>query len=244
MAGFEQLKNERFTELEEQRGEIDKTMESLDQLDCGLLAQQLIRKVTGSHQKISSRIVKGVDELHRVLRYNMLDIAKKGDTIRATLLWVGPFLDPGVVERTQRFVEAAKRGAEIRYIMSSDIFRAEEFTDTQFDMKSVMSFVRNLLELKQKGLKIDFRIYGGPRTYFQVSFNRENMALIITESPMTATWITRDFNPDLIDNAVKTFDRDWKNAKSILEMTPEDFAAFGATPDGLITKAFFLDDKG
>ncbi|MFW9814165.1 MAG: hypothetical protein ACFFF9_17005 [Candidatus Thorarchaeota archaeon] len=244
MAGLEQLKTERITELELQKGEIDKQMEEITELDCGQLAQQLITNVTGTQQKISSRIVKGVEELHRVLRYNMLDVAKKGDTIRATMLWVGPFLDPGTVERTQRFLEAAKRGAEIRYMMSSDILRIEEFTELQFDIKIIMGFIQNLMELKQQGLKFDFRIYDGPRTYFQVSFNRENMTLIITEDPLTATWITRDFNPDLIDNAVKTFDKEWKRAKSILEMKPEDFIASGATPDGLITRAFSRDEQG
>jgi hypothetical protein len=171
-------------------------------------------------------------------------VAKKGDMIRATLLWVGPFLDPGPLERTQRFVEAAKKGAEIRYMMSTDIFKLEELTDQQYDMKAAIEFVKNLMMLKQQGLKFDVRIYDGPRTYFQVSFNRENMALIITEDPLTATWITRDFNPDLIDNAVKTFDKEWKKAKSLLEMTPKDFAAFGASPDGLITQIFSKDEQG
>jgi hypothetical protein len=244
MAGLEQLKADRITELEDRKLEIDKQMEEVTELDCGQLAQQLIMNVTGTHQKISSRIVKGVDELHRVLRYNMLDVAKKGDMIRATLLWVGPFLDPGPLERTQRFVEAAKKGAEIRYMMSTDIFKLEELTDQQYDMKAAIEFVKNLMMLKQQGLKFDVRIYDGPRTYFQVSFNRENMALIITEDPLTATWITRDFNPDLIDNAVKTFDKEWKKAKSLLEMTPKDFAAFGASPDGLITQIFSKDEQG
>lgn len=243
MAGLEQLKSERVNELEAQKGEIDKTLDVVNRLDCGQLAQQLIRNVTGAQQKISSRIVRGVDELHRVLRYNMLDVAEKGDTIRATLLWVGPFLDQSTVERTQRFLEAAKRGADIRYMMSTDIFKVEELSQVQFDMKTVMGFVQTLMTLKQQGLKFDFRIYDGPRTYFQVSLNEENMALVISEDPMTATWITRDFNPDLIANAVKTFDRDWKKARSLLEMTPQDFQAFGAAPDGLVSKIFIKEEE-
>jgi len=55
---------------------------------------------------------------------------------------------------------------------------------------------------------------------------------------MTATWITREFNPDLIDNAVKAFDRDWKKAKSILDMKPENMLAIGAEPGGLINRLF------
>ena len=116
MTGLEQLKSERVNELEAQKGEIDKTLDVVNRLDCGQLAQQLIRNVTGAQQKISSRIVRGVDELHRVLRYNMLDVAEKGDTIRATVLWLGPFIDQDALSRTMRFIEAARRGAEVRYI--------------------------------------------------------------------------------------------------------------------------------
>jgi Fe2+ or Zn2+ uptake regulation protein len=241
MAGLEQLKSQRIRELEEQKSEIDKTLADITKLECGTLAQQYVKNVTGNKQKISSRIVRGVDELHRVLKYNMLDVARKGDTIRATLLWVGPFLDQGTMDRTQRFVEAAMRGVEIRYMMSVDIFRLEDLTRLEFDEERAAGMIQGLIELKKRGVKFDFRIYSGPKTYFQVSLNKDNMALVISEDPLTATWITRDFNPDLIDNAVKSFDRDWKKAKSLLDMKPEDMAAFGADPGGLIRKIFTRD---
>jgi Fe2+ or Zn2+ uptake regulation protein len=238
MAGLEQLKSQRIRELEEQRGEIDKTLADIINLDCGTLAQQYVKNVTGTRQEISSRVVRGVDELHRVLKYNMLDVAKKGDTIRATLLGVAQFVDEGAIERTQRFLEVARRGADVRYLMSIDIFKIDELTDIKIDEERAAEFIQGLIELKKRGLKLDFRIYVGPKTYFHVSLNNDNMALIISEEPMTATWITREFNPDLIDNAVKAFDRDWKKAKSILDMKPEDMLAIGAEPGGLINRLF------
>jgi Fe2+ or Zn2+ uptake regulation protein len=238
MAGLEQLKSDRIRELENQQSELDKTLEEVTKLDCGDLAQKFVKNVTGTQQKISSRIVRGVDELHRDLKYNMLDVSKKGDTIRATLLWLAPFMDKGVMDRTQKFLDAALRGADVRYMMSVDIFRLEEYTNLDVDEKRAIEMIQTLIELKKRGIKFDFRIYSGPRTYFHVSLNRENMALIITEDPMTATWITRDFNPDLIDNAVNAFDKTWKKARSLLDMTPEDMKAFGAEPGGLMSKIF------
>jgi len=238
MAGLEQLKSQRIRELEEQKGEIDKTLADITKLDCGTLAQQYVKNVTGTKQEISSRVVRGVDELHRVLKYNMLDVAKKGDTIRATLLGIAQFMDAGAIDRTQRFLEAAMRGAEIRYLMSIDIFRVDELTDIKIDEERAAAFIQGLVDFKKRGLKFDFRIYAGPKTYFHVSLNNDNMALIISEEPMTATWITREFNPDLIDNAVEAFDRDWKKAKSILDMKPEDMLASGAEPGGLINRLF------
>ena len=243
MAGLEQLKSDRISELNNQQSELDKTLEEVTKLDCGILAQKFVKDVTGAQQKISSRIVRGVDDLHRVLKYNMLDVAKKGDTIRATLLWIGPFLDPETMDRTQRFIEAAMRGADVRYMMSIDIFRIEELTTQKFDEERATAMVQGLIELKKRGVKFDFRIYSGSRTYHQVSLNTDNMALIITEDPLTATWITRNFNPDLIDNAVEAFDKAWKKAKSLLDMKPEDMLALGADPKGLINKIFRKDDS-
>jgi DNA-binding transcriptional regulator GbsR (MarR family) len=235
MAGLEHLKAQRLHELEGKKVEIDKAVEEVTGLECGTLAQQFVREVTGSTQEISSRIVRGVDELHRVLRYNMLDVAKKGDIIRATLIWVGPFFG-GAVERVQRFVETAMRGVDVRYMVTPDVLRADEIAQQSVDPEKAIQLIQGLKELRKKGVKFDFRAYVGPKTYFQVSLNNDNMALVITEDPMTATWITRDFNPDLIDNAVKAFDRDWKKARSILDMTPEDLFALGAQPGGLISK--------
>ena len=237
MAGLEHLKTQRLHELQDQKAEIDLAIEEAAKLECGTLAQEFVKEVTGATQEISSRIVKGVDELHRVLKYNVLDAAKKGDTIRATLLWVGPFFGSGSVERVQEFVEAAMKGVDVRYMISPDILRAEEeIARENIDTEKAVQLVSGLNELRKKGVKFDFRVYVGPKTYFQVSLNKDNMALVITEDPMTATWTTRDFNPDLIDNAVKAFDRDWKKAKSVLDMTPEELTAFGAEPGGLITK--------
>jgi Fe2+ or Zn2+ uptake regulation protein len=237
MAGLEHLKTQRLHALEDQKAEIDMAIEEAAKLECGTLAQEFVKAVTGATQEISSRIVKGVDELHRVLKYNVLDVAQKGDTIRATLLWVGSFIGSGSIERVKDFMETAMRGVDVRYMISQDILRAEEaIARENVDPEQAVQLVQGLNELRKKGVKFDFRIYIGPKTYFQVSLNNDNMALVITEDPMTATWITKDFNPDLIDNAVKAFDRDWKKARSILDMTPEELVAFGAEPGGLITK--------
>lgn len=236
MAGLEQLKSERISALEAETGDLERNLKEVVNLDCGKLAQDFVRSITGTQQKISSRIVRGVDELHRVLKYNMLDIANKGDTIRATALWLGPFVE-GAADRTKRFIEVAQRGADVRYLISTEVFQLEQrITESSFDMDDVMKLMSNLSTLREKGMKFDVRIYVGPKTYNQVSINNDNMALIITEEPVTATWITRDFNPDLIDNAVKAFDRDWKKSKSFLDMKPEELEAFGAEPGGLISK--------
>ncbi|MFW9795011.1 MAG: hypothetical protein ACFFEE_11945 [Candidatus Thorarchaeota archaeon] len=236
MAGLEQLKGTRIEELEAQSDEIKHTLEEINSLDCGELAQQFVKSITGTHQKVSSRIVRGVEELHRVLRYNMLDIAKKGDVIRATVLWLTPLVNESAINRTQKFIEAAMRGAEVRYMFSTDAVIAEGLGDGVINFEDARGMLQHVGKLIQEGVKFDIRFYDGIRTYQQVSLNSDNMALVISENPLTATWITRDFNPDLIDNAVKAFDREWRKAKSFFRMTPEDMQALGAAPGGLISR--------
>ena len=236
MAGLEQLKSKRIKELEAQKAQIEETQDLVAKLECGELAQQFVKSVTGAEQKISSRIVRGVEELHRVLKYNMLDVARKGDTIRATLLWVGPFLTGDTIQRMTSFLDAARRGVEVRYMASTDVFRIDEISNLEVDEEAAATLFQQLIELKKNRTKFDIRIYDGPKTYFQVSLNNDNMALVIAENPVTATWITREFNPDLIDNAVKAFDRDWKKSRSFLELSPKDLEAFGVRPNALISR--------
>ncbi|MCK5265533.1 MAG: hypothetical protein KAR03_07990, partial [Candidatus Thorarchaeota archaeon] len=235
VTGLERLKSTKVVDLETRGKEIDEELTKVTALDCGYLSKELVEAVTGRQEELSSRIVRGVEELHRVLRYNMLDNAGRGDIIRATALWMGPFIDNDVVTRTMRFAEAAERGADIRYLVSTDFFNLERDKGVRFQLKEGLQMLEDLGELRNRGKKFDIRLYAGPNTYNQISFNRESMALVITENPMTATWISRRFNPDLIDNAVKTFDKDWKMSESFFDLTVEDILKrIGVAPEELI----------
>ncbi|MFW9958145.1 MAG: hypothetical protein ACFFCT_08740 [Candidatus Odinarchaeota archaeon] len=236
MAGLEQIKSQRVKQLEAQIQESKDALVELSTLDCGRLAQEFVKDITGHRQEISSRVVRGVDALHRVLRYNMLDLAKKGDIIRATLLWAGPWIDSTAGERILTFFEAAERGVDIRYLISTDIFKLENEQEKRTHLQAMVGLFQKLIEMRERGKKFDARFYLGSKTYNQISLNRDNMALIITENPVTATWMTRRFNPDLIDNAVRSFDRDWKRSKSIFDLTPQEMAAMGGVPGGVMSQ--------
>lgn len=242
MAGFEELKSKKIEELEAIQKKVETELVEISALDCGYLSREFVKDVTGRTEEVSSRIVRGVEELHRILRFNMLEKAREGDIIRATLLWLGPFVDETSLVRVKRFFDAAEQGAEVRYMVSTDVFNAEKDSSVRQGLQGLMGMMQMFLDLRARGKKFDGRLYSGPKTYNQVSFNNESMALIIAENPVTATWMTREFNPDLIDNAVKTFDNDWKKAKSVLDLTPEDFKAFGAEPEGVIRKILSTDE--
>jgi hypothetical protein len=227
MAGLEQLKTNRIGEIDEQMSTLQTNLDDIIKLDCGVLAQQLVTALTGKKQTPTTRIVRGVEELDTVLRYNITSVAKKGDVIRATVLWITPLLKGGE-DRMMKFIDAARNGAEVRYLVTIDILGAQEMVDRDMDSKKMTGIVQGIFKLREVGLKFDVRVFPGIRTYSQVSLNNQSTALVITENPLTATWLTREFNPDLIDNAVTSFDNHWESAKSLFELTKEDFAAMGA----------------
>jgi DNA-binding Lrp family transcriptional regulator len=242
MAGFELLKGKKIEELEAKQSEIEKELAGITSLDCGHLSKEFVTSITGRQEEVSSRIIRGVDELHNVLRFNMLEKAGKGDIIRATLLWAGPFIDEAARSRTQRFFEAAERGADVRYFVSTEVFRLQDSMEVKRGLQGLIGMIGVFRDLRARGKKFGTKLYSGPKTYNQVSFNNESMALVIAEYPVTATWITRQFNPDLIDNAVESFDKDWNKAKSIIDLTQEDFKTLGDGPEGLIRKIISIDE--
>jgi hypothetical protein len=228
MAGLENLKTDRIEHIENEMETLKSNHEQVSKLDCGLLAQRLVKSLTGQTQVPTTRIVRGVEELNRVLKYNITDMAKKGDVIRATVLWITPLLKGGE-DRMMKFVDAAMRGADVRYLVTLDILSAGQMVEQEMDSQKMGEVAQGIIKMRKAGIKLDIRVFPAGKTYSQVSLNSESTALIITENPLTATWLTRDFNPDLIDNAIESFDKNWENAKSIFELTPKDFEAMGAS---------------
>jgi len=233
LTGLERSKSTKVEDLETEKREIDEEQNKVKALDCGYLSKELVKEVTGRQEEVSSRVLRGVAQLHRVLRNNMLDVAGEGDIIRATVIWLEPFVDDETGNRLMRFVEAAEKGADVRFLVTTDMFRVEAERGIQGSVEKTVRLLVTLVRMKERGKKFDIRLYAGPHTYNQISFNNENMALVITENPVTATWMTRMFNPDLIDNAIESFNKDWKISKSFFELTPQEFSIFGVDSEEL-----------
>ncbi len=227
MTGLEHLKTDRISQITSEIESLKSNHEQVSKLDCGVLAQQLVKALTGQDQVPTTRIVRGVEELNRVLKYNITDVAKKGDVIRATVLWLTPLLKGGE-DRMMKFIDAAMRGADVRYLVTLDILSAGQLVEQDMDSQKMGEVAQGIIKMREAGIKIDVRVFPAGRTYSQVSLNDQSTALIITENPLTATWLTREFNPDLIDNAISSFDKNWEKAKSLFELTPEDFEEMGA----------------
>ena len=120
----------------------------------------------------------------------------------------------------------ARKGVDVRWLVDITVFQSQEFSDVVSSDYAVMMF-QEFFKLEKEGKKIQMRLYKGGSTYNQSSLNNEKLALIITESPVTATFVTREFNKDLIDDVIGNFDEYWKNALPILSAKPDDLQKLG-----------------
>ena len=237
MAGLEMIKSEALQKLNRQVSVLAQQLDFMTSMDCGSLAENLVESFTGGKQELSSRFIKGMDEYYRVTNSTIYNPAKEGDIIRCSIITFAPFVQ-GAMERVDRIFVAAARGVEVRYsvtieALTNDSSIRSEITPDRLAM-TIASFIRS----RKEGLPIDIRFSDGPKNTYQfMSLNNDSMAFMISENPLTAAWITRVFNPDLIDNAIASFDLQWEKAVSLSKLSPEYLKKAEIPPNACIVEA-------
>ncbi len=226
IAGLEKLRSVALNNAKQEITRIQSELAALESLDCGHLAQELIEDLTGQWQTLTTRFVRGVEDMHQVLLDNFASVAKQGDTIRQAVMKVGP-IQEGIPERTKKFFDAARRGADIRYLVDIDLFAGDEELAQRISMKDFGPWLKEMFSLPRMGFKVEFRLVQGFKSYNSVAINNDRVLLMITEDPLTATLLTRDFNADLIDNVVKNFDEAYSRGVSMFDMKPEHIEQLG-----------------
>ncbi|NHJ13681.1 MAG: hypothetical protein EAX95_08390 [Candidatus Thorarchaeota archaeon] len=232
MAGLENLKVQVTKELQVRKRKTEETLRSIETCDCKALSQGIMAIITGKQVSPSSRFVRGMEEFDRVTDSTIYDRAGKGDVIRNSLIWIGPFTE-GATERFGRVVDVAKRGAEVRYGAHPDLLARSDTLRDGVPSDWIQQTLAAILALRKEGKLIDLRILEVDRKGYQfASLNNDVMAFFISEDPLTAAWVTREFNPDLIDNAIADFDRLWERGVSVLELTGEKLQSMGISTKG------------
>ena len=225
VTGLEKLKDESREDLDSQIGVLKERMKRMKDVDCGAVAQEFVEFLTGKKQRLSSRFVTGVDELHRVLENNIHGPAGPGDIIRSTMSWSGPFMQ-GSDKRMMKYFDSAKKGVDVRWLVDVVVFLSIDHSEA-ISVQIASRMLREVIYLQKAGYKIQINLYKGGSTYNQSSLNDEHVALIITEEPVTATFVTREFNKDLIDDVIRNFDDFWKGSVPLLGATPKQMEELG-----------------
>ncbi|MHA1929161.1 MAG: hypothetical protein ACTSV2_11365, partial [Candidatus Thorarchaeota archaeon] len=161
-------------------------------------------------------------ELQRILINNIHSPAGEGDIVRMTMMWLGS-QSPRAGERAMNYVDSVKRGADVRMMLSLDLFK-DNTTDSGLPPEVALQMLQGFTELKAHGLKSDLRVQVGSPTYNAIILNNDCIAMIISDNPLTGTFVTGEFNQDLIDDAVNAFDAHWENALSMVSPDVEALA--------------------
>lgn len=192
---------------------VDSERKAVSNIDCGVLAQGLVEELTGHRHRISSRLITGAEDITRAVGYNMGDVAHKGDVIRVTVVSPSPFLDEQE-ELIDEIARAAHNGAEVRCLVQARLEKAL-FNAAALRHSAKRAGGPKSREEQEYGMEV--MAYDGPNPYHAATYGNQCMALVVSEDPVTVTWITRDFNPDIIDQSISVFDDLWQNARSMTE---------------------------
>jgi len=230
--GLRKMKSDAIVDFTRQIQESESKIEILQTLNTNNVAQQLFEGLTGRAEIPGSRYLRGLDEFHQVTDDTIYKIAKRGDIIRSSVLDVSSFVN-AVDKRIDRLFTTAKTGADIRYAVALEAFQISKEEMSKIPEEWVLGFIGSLLKFQGKGL--DFRfLRPGVKRYQFVSLNDGVMALMITDDPVTAAWVTSEFNSDLINNAIEAFEEDWKHALPIDELNADNLEKLGVSEENFI----------
>jgi Fe2+ or Zn2+ uptake regulation protein len=192
--------------LESDLRKIDYEVTLFSEMDSDALAEGLIEFLSGAKKSEKPIFAQGWDDIVKLLDDKIWSGVKKGDVVRINLEWISQidYLKPKRVLNIER---ALKKGVKLRAL---DHDRGEKaFRES---MKSLLA------RMKSTGGDIEYRVY--PRndaTYQFLSKNSEGVVLIVSEKPLSATWLPRSGNVELVDHAIESFDKDFKQGFDLLE---------------------------
>ncbi|MFW9800950.1 MAG: hypothetical protein ACFFD9_10970 [Candidatus Thorarchaeota archaeon] len=206
LAALYGLAQDKIAALKEEIARLESEKQFLGRLDIDVLSTSMIELLTGERSEERTRFGYGKDGVRRLVDSEIHSKARQGDIVRVSLDWIVP--RPSISEeRLRSMVDLALKGIEFRGLGRMKL------------KKNVMRRFASVYEkLKQRGLKVGLRFMPNPKaTYQLLGRNNEGIILIVSEEPVAATWIPRSANPFLIDDAIDSFDKDYLQARDVLE---------------------------
>lgn len=190
-------------ELEEMNSDI----EHLSSMNLEQLREDMISLAAGK-QKIEKPVfAEGWEDVLNLIDDNVYSHLKKGDLVRFSLDWFSrtDVLTPARVNRMAQLLEIGI------------VFHGLEHS--RLSKKQRKSFLKFRQIYGEQGYFPGYKVYERlDSTYQFVGRNNDGIVLIVSEKPMSATWIPRSSNTDLVDNAIQTFDSDYDAGVDITEM--------------------------
>jgi len=204
---FRRELNKKTSEIEEELNEIDSEIEYISNMDLENLASDMILLVAGK-QKIEKPIfAEGWENVLQLIDDKVYSHVKKGDLVRFSLEWLSrpDMITPLRLDRLEKLMG------------NGVVFQGLEHNKVTIKQREI--FKKFTLGYRALGYEPGLRICERKDSTYQfVGRNDDGIVLIVSENPMSATWIPRSANPDLVDNAIERFDVDYKNGVDIVDI--------------------------
>jgi len=196
----------KIQELEKELKQTDSEVTQLSEINSDITSSSLINLLAGKRRIEKPVFAQGNENILKLLDDKVYRGLKKGDVVRITLEWLAQS-DYMNVRRIINAESLIKKGVEFRAL------------DYNRGGKKIREKSREIIaESQKRGNNVGYRIF--PRkdaTYQFVARNREGIMLIVSEDPLSATWLPRSSNPELVDNAIESFDIDFKQGTNLAD---------------------------
>ncbi len=220
----EALEAKRKSKLSEsllRKKDVTARINQLESIKKQELALMFHKQLVGTKPIDKSQVVEGIENVRSVIIQEFADYAKTGDRIRvlghASTLAEG--LGPGGVTEL-KVIQAGFRGVKVQGLLTPI---GQEDLDLNLMARHLAPMVEVFEKVTGTG-NIQLKLTREPiNTYRIVCLNEDKMLLYLThakESDVAAV-IHRDYNPGLIDDAIKTFDNLWETGIDVLEMVKQ-----------------------
>ncbi len=193
------------------KGESDAIQHQYDILhntDWSWLAKKLHFQLVGKTEKMTTKAATGLQNAQYLIDNEIYSKAVRGDTIRITVDWTNDS-DREEILRQAIGLQLLAKGVRIRALQYLPENTPDEILRLRYE---------RLRDNAENDIDVGFRIANRQvRTYQGVCINRDSYALVVSEAPLTVVWMPRSANAPLIDEAVKSFDRDYNDGIDYLE---------------------------
>ncbi len=193
-------------EIKSEIRELDSEIEFLTNLDAEDIALDMIAIAVGKHKIEKPVFAEGWADVLQLIDDKIYKHVQKGDLVRYTLEWMSR-VDVISQARMERVASLIEKGI---------IFHGLKHSKMDKQQRDVLNKFTQLF--REHDYQPEFRICERQdATYQFVGRSDEGIILIVSENPMSATWIPRSSNPELVINALKTFDADFNAGIDIAE---------------------------
>ncbi len=199
-AALEKAKAVSLAGLRERTKQANSDIESISDASVSILATKLVETITGTSSQQHARFAQGYDDIYSMSMNTVYSRSERGDVVRICLDWISS--EPSkAAERIMDILRLLERGVEIRALGHT------MWTPTDEGGARLSAFYGSI---RDEGLPLTLKIQPRTeRTYQFISRNHDGIVLIVSENPPTATWIPREANPYLVDEAIGSFDKDF-----------------------------------